>query len=221
MSTATLVVALAAPPVDTLVQGAQCLEVCAATNGSDHIPVLLRCGVNSNAAQGLKDKKAGDHLIVAGDLFLEDNQAVLYIRTHCDTDEKAYVNEVTVVGRLVKEARVAESNKSASRSLAVNRFVKGEEVTDWFNIRGYGVLMERLIKAAKGTLVMVSGSLDQRTNRDGQPYLELKGRNIRVFERGKGGGGANTNMAAGTNAVGYDHASFLGDASDMPNDWNG
>jgi len=217
VSTATLVVALAAPPVDTLVHGKQVLEVTAATNGADNIPVLLRCGVDSNAAQGLKPKQAGDHLIIAGDLFLEDGQAVVYLRTLCDTNDQAYVNEITVVGRLANEPRVAESNKSAARSLAVNRRVKGEDVTDWYTIRGYGYMMDRLVNASKGSLAMVSGSLDQRTNREGKPYIELKGRNIRIYEKGKGGG--KSNMAGNTKAVGYDHDSFVNGASDMPFQW--
>jgi single-stranded DNA-binding protein len=218
VSTATLVVALAAPPVDALANDKQVLEVFAATSGSDQIPVLLRCSADSHAAQGLKSKTTGDYLIVAGDLFLEGDQAVLYCRTYCDTTAEAYVNEVTVVGRLASEARVAESNKSASRSLAVNRRAKGEDVTDWFKIRGYGYLMEKLINTPKGSLVMVAGSLDQRTNREGNPYVEIKGRTIRVHERGKGSG--KRNIAGNTKAVGYDHESFVNAGSDMPTEWN-
>ena len=40
-----------------------------------------------------------------------------------------------VVGRLSKEAKVSDTNKSAARSLAVNRYNGKEEITDWFRLR--------------------------------------------------------------------------------------
>lgn len=219
MSTATLVVALAASPVDTTSAEKQVLEVFAQTNGKDQVSVLLRCGATSSAADGLRTKQPGTYLIVSGDLILEDSQAVLYLRTLCDVTPEVYVNEVTVVGRLAGEAKVAESSKSARRSVAVNRIVNKEEVTDWFMVRGYGYTMDKLLSAPKGTLVSVAGSLDQRTNRDGQPYTELKGRSIRVHERGKGESSAQ-NMAAGTKAVGYEHRDFETSLESMPGDWS-
>ena len=218
MSTATLVVALAAQPADTVAHGKQVLEVFASTNGKDQVPVLLRCVAGSKTAEAMKTKSAGGTLIVAGDLLLENSQPVLFVRTLCDVPADAYVNEVTITGRLAKEARVAESNKSASRSVAVNRWSHGEEVTDWFNVRGYGYTMERLTALPVGSLVAIEGSLDLRTNREGQPYAEVKSRSIRTFERGKGGKGP-TNLAAGTKGIGYDHADFEGTADSMPLDW--
>lgn len=218
MSTATLVVALAAQPADTVAHGKQVLEVFASTNGKDQVPVLLRCVAGSKTAEAMKPKAAGQTMIVAGDLLLENSQPVLFIRTLCDVPADAYVNEVTITGRLAKEARVAESNKSASRSVAVNRWSNGEEVTDWFNVRGYGYTMERLVALPVGSLVAIEGSLDLRTNRDGQPYAEIKGRSIRTFERGKGGKGV-TNLAAGTKGIGYEQSDFEGSADSMPLDW--
>ncbi len=219
MSTATLVVALAAQPAETVAHGKQVLEVFAATNGKDQVPVLLRCASGSKTAEALKTKTAGQTLIIAGDLLLEDSQTVVFIHTLCDVSPDAYVNQVTVTGRLAKEARVAESNKSASRSLAINRMVNGEEVTDWFTLRGYGYVMDRLISLPVGTLAMVEGTLDLRTNREGKPYSEVKGRSIRAFERGRGSKGS-SNPAAGTKAVGYDHEDFVSTADNMPCDWN-
>ncbi|MGA1172022.1 MAG: hypothetical protein ACO3TN_06865, partial [Aquiluna sp.] len=81
-----------------------------------------------------------------------------------------------------------------------------------------GYQMDKLLSAPKGSLVAITGSFEQRTNRDGDPYAELKGRNIRVYERGKGDGTAR-NMAAGTKAVGYDHKDFESSLDVMPGDW--
>lgn len=210
--------ALAAQPADTVAHGKQVLEVFASTNGKDQVPVLLRCVSGSKTAEAMKSKAAGQTLIVAGDLLLENSQPVLFVRTLCDVPADAYVNEVTITGRLAKEARVAESNKSASRSVAINRWNNGEEVTDWFNVRGYGYTMERLVALPVGSLVAIEGSLDLRTNRDGQPYAEIKGRSIRTFERGKGGR-AIGNLAAGTKGIGYEQSDFEGSADAMPLDW--
>lgn len=219
MSTATLVVALAAQPVDTTSADKQVLEVFAQTNGKDQVSVLLRCGSTSSAADGLKTKQPGNHLIVSGDLTLEDNQPVIFLRSFCEVPADVYINEVTVVGRLAGEAKVADSNKSARRSIAVSRWNNREEVTDWFTVRGYGYQMDKLLSSPKGSLVAITGSMEQRTNRDGEPYAELKGRNIRVYERGKGDSGA-PNMAAGTKAVGYEHKDFENSLDSMPGSWS-
>ena len=215
MSTATLVVALAAQPAETVVHGKQVLEVFASTNGKDQVPVLLRCVSGSKTAEAMKPKPAGQSLIVAGDLLLENSQPVLFVRSLCDVPSTAYINEVTITGRLAREPRITESNKSASRSVAVNRWNNGEEVTDWFNVRGYGYTMERLVAIPVGSLVLLEGSLDLRTNRDGQPYAEIKARSIHTFERGKGGKASN-NLAEGTQGIGYEQADFEGSPDSMP-----
>lgn len=219
VSTATLVVALAAQPVDTTAADKQVLEVFAQTNGKDQVSVLLRCGATSSAADGLKAKQPGNYLIISGDLTLENNQPVVFLRSFCEVPADVYINEVTVVGRLVGEAKVADSNKSARRSIAVSRWSNGEETTDWFTVRGYGYQMDKLLSAPKGSLVAITGSIEQRTNRDGQPYAELKGRNIRVYERGRGDAAA-PNMAAGTKAYGYEHKDFDSPLESMPGDWS-
>jgi single-stranded DNA-binding protein len=213
------VVALAAQPVDTTAADKQVLEVFAQTNGKDQVSVLLRCGATSSAADGLKAKQPGNYLIISGDLTLENNQPVVFLRSFCEVPADVYINEVTVVGRLVGEAKVADSNKSARRSIAVSRWSNGEETTDWFTVRGYGYQMDKLLSAPKGSLVAITGSIEQRTNRDGQPYAELKGRNIRVYERGRGDATA-PNMAAGTKAYGYEHKDFDSPLESMPGDWS-
>lgn len=218
MSTATLIVALAAAPVVQTIDNREYLEVYAQTTERDPLTLMVRTAATSNPAKGLIDKQAGDRLIVSGDLNLsaDGNTPELYARVICNASSDQYLNEVTIVGRLATEAKVTSSAKSCSRSVAVNRFTRDQEVTDWFPVRGYGHAMERLSHAPKGSLVSISGCLEQRTNRDGKPYCELKVRSLRVHNRSKG----QTNPAAGTSAQGYAHEDFTGDLDAMPTDWN-
>lgn len=218
MSTATFIVALAAAPVVHTVNNKEYLEVCAQTAERDPLNLMVRTAAASNPAKGLIDKQAGDRLIVSGDLNLssDGNTPELYARVVCDATPDQYLNEVTIVGRLASEAKVTSSAKSCSRSVAVNRYARDQEVTDWFPVRGYGHAMERLSQAPKGSLVSIAGCLEQRTNRDGQPYCELKVRSLRVHNRSKG----QANPATGTSAQGYAHEDFTGDLEAMPTDWN-
>lgn len=218
MSHATVTVALAAQPAPVDWHGKQVLEVFAAVNCKDPINLLLRTSATSGAAEALKTKQQGDLVVVTGDLSLEDDQAVVYVRTTCDIPKDCYINEVCLVGRLAGKPRVTDSNKSVSRSLAVNRRAQGEDATDWFKVRGYGYLMERLNDAPSGSLVQFTGSLDQRTNRDGNPYCEIKGRTIRIFKKG-GTANSSNNPAEGTKASGYGHEDFANAVNDMPFDW--
>jgi single-stranded DNA-binding protein len=209
---------LAAQPAPAESLGREVIEVFAATNGKDPVNVLLRTSASSSAAEALKAKQAGDFIVVAGDVFLEDDQPTIYVRTVCEIPKDCYLNEVCIAGRMVGEARVSDSNKSAVRKLPVSRYVKSEEITDWFNVRGYGSMMERLVDTPSGSLVFVTGSLNQLTSRDGSPYCEIRGRTIRVFRRGTGASGVN--QAEGTKAAGYSHKDFADAANDMPFDWS-
>lgn len=217
MSTATVTVALAAQPAQAEVLGKEFIEVFAATNGKDPVNLLLRTSASSGAAEALKSKQAGDFIVVAGDVYLEEDQPTIYVRTVCEVPKDCYLNEVCLVGRIVSEARVSSSNKSASRKLPVSRYIKGEEITDWFSVRGYGSMMERLVDTPSGSLVLVTGSLNQLTNRDGNPYCEIRGRTIRTLRRSAGGG---VNQAEGTKAAGYSHKDFADATNDMPFDWS-
>lgn len=219
MSSATIITALAAPPTPTTAGGKEILEALAATQAQTPLQLLLRVRGGSGVASAFSTKTTGDLVIVSGDLILDDdgNQGILYCRVCCDAAPSQYLNEVTIVGRLGPEGRVASSGKSACRSVAVNRFVAGEEVTDWYPVRGFGYTMEKLQGAPKGALVSVSGSLDQRTSKEGSAYIEIKARTLRIHGKPKGGG----NPAAGTTAHGYDHSDFTGEsADDMPFDWS-
>lgn len=220
VSYATLVVALNAVPQVMAVNGKELLETGAKTAHADPADLTVRVIAGSAVAAAFATKQQNQRLIVSGDLILDaDKGPVLYARVICDAADDQFLNEVMVVGRIAGEPRSAESGKSASRSLAVNRFVNGEEVTDWFKLRGFGYWKERLENAPKGALVSVAGFLDQRTNKEGKPYTELKVRSLRTHAKSKGGGGG-ANPAAGTTAAGYAAEDFSGEGAAMPFDWS-
>lgn len=220
MSYCTIVVALAAAPVQTVADGKEVLEAYATTTTGEPVSILLRVRTTASTAKAFATKTQGDRLLASGDLILSENgnEAVLYGRVLCDATEDQYLNEILVVGRLSSAAKVTESAKSCSRSLAVNRYSAGSEHTDWYRLRGYGYTMEKLKDTPKGALVSVAGILEQRTNRQGDPYLEVKCRTLLVHSKSKVGTGS-SDLAAGTKASGYSHADFTGE-SDMPHDWN-
>jgi single-stranded DNA-binding protein len=212
-----IAVALAANPAPSVVNGKEVLECYATTTGKEPVNLLLRVRNGSTAAAAFATKTTGSHLLASGDLLLSDESgsSVLFMNMFCDAVDKQFINETTVVGRLTGEAKSSPTQKSARRSLAVNRYPsKDQEVTDWYQLRGFGFLMEKLINAPKGSLIEAQGCLEQKTNKDGNQYLELKCRSIRVHNRGKG----QSNPAEGTSASGYDAESFNG--SDMSTDWS-
>lgn len=217
MAHSVIAVALAAPPEPSVVNGKEVLEAYATTTGKEPVSLLLRVRNGSTAAAAFATKTTGSHLLASGDLLLSDESgsSVLFMNMFCDAVDKQFINETTVVGRLTGEAKSSPTQKSARRSLAVNRYPsKDQEVTDWYQLRGFGFLMEKLINAPKGSLIEAQGCLEQKTNKDGNQYLELKCRSIRVHNRGKG----QSNPAEGTSASGYDAESFNG--SDMSTDWS-
>lgn len=218
MSTATFVVALAAPPAGIQIGGKEALEAFAATNGRDPSSVLLQCHAGSSAAGVFATKNANDLLIVSGDLTLDQsgNTPLLYTRVICDATPNQYLNEVNLVGRLAGEPKVTDSGKSCSRSVAVNRYIGGEEHTDWYKVRAYGFALDKLANAPKGALVSVSGMLEQRTNREGQPYPEVKARIIKVHGRPRNSASP-ADPSAGK-AAGYSAEDF--NSPEMPWDWS-
>lgn len=220
VSSASLIVSLAAQPVSTNIDGRETIEAFASTVGGDPANVLLRAVATTSTAKLFAGKQAGDIVIIAGDLTLidEGNTPTVKVRVLCDATKDQYLNEVTIVGRLAGDARAAESAKSASRSLAVNRFNNGKEITDWYTVRGFGFSKEKLEKAVKGTLVSVTGALEQRTNRNGQTYCEIKARTIRLHGKPKSSAGQHD--LSGGKAAGYSHEDFLDSDNDMPSNWN-
>lgn len=217
MAYSTIAVALGTTPGPSVANGKEVLECYANTTGTEPVTLLLRVRNGSAAAAAFATKASGSQLIVSGDLILNDatGASVLFVSMFCDAFEKQFINETVVVGRLSGEAKPSPTQKSVSRSLAVNRYQNNEEITDWFRLRGFGFVMEKLTKAPKGALVSVHGCLEQRTNKEGHPYLELKCRSLRVHNKPKG----QADPAAGTSASGYDSESFNG-SSDMSTDWS-
>lgn len=217
MSTATLVVALAAPPADIQIGGKQALEAFAAINSKDSAHVLLQCLAGTAAANAFATKKPNDLLIVSGDLTLDEKGAtpLLYTRVICGATADQYLNEISIVGRIAGDARVSESAKSCVRSVAVNRYVAGEELTDWFKVRAYGFFKDKLEQAPKGALVSISGILEQRTSREGQPYPEIKARIIKLHGKPKGASAADPSAGK---AAGYSAEDFS--SPEMPWDWS-
>ena len=217
MAYSTIAVALGTTPGPSVANGKEVLECYANTTGTEPVTLLLRVRNGSAAAAAFATKASGSQLLVSGELTLNDatGASVLLVSTFCDAFEKQFINETVVVGRLSGEAKSSPTQKSVSRSLAVNRYQNNEEITDWFRLRGFGFVMEKLTKAPKGALVSVHGCLEQRTNKEGHPYLELGCRSLRVHNEPKG----QADPAAGTSASGYDSESFNG-SSDMSTDWS-
>lgn len=222
VSYATLVARLTADPAAKTANGKEVLECTAQTVHSDPASLLVRVIAGTNVASAFATKTNEQILIVSGDLILDENQLpILYARVICDAHPDQFLNEVTIVGRIAGEAKVTESGKSASRSLAVNRYVDGKELTDWFKIRGFGYWRDRLEAAPKGALVSVAGFLDQRNTREGGSYCEVKVRALRLHSKSKAKGGGSSNPAEGTTAAGYASEDFSGeDAESMPFNWD-
>jgi len=226
LSIATFVLALGAAPTSDTRDGIEVLEACTQTAAQEPVAVVMRIRKGTKLAEAFATKKAGDLLITEGELILDGDNAVLFATSICDGQPNQFLNNITIVGRLGGEAKITSSGKSASRSVAVNRYIKKdgqdkpEQLTDWFKVRGYGHSMKRLTDISKGALVEVNGMLEQRTSTKGDNYVELKCRKIKVHSKSKTGGG--NNAASGTTAVGYDQAAFEGDDNDsaMPSNWN-
>lgn len=224
MSYASCVLALAEPPVTTVIDGREYLMARAAICGSSPVSLLLRAYPSSSAAKALATKTASELLLVSGEVQLnaENTEPVLDAFVVCNANETQYLNEVCIVGRVANEFRQTESGKSGKRTVAVNRYRKNpeteepEELTDWFGVRGFGFNRDKLERLDKGSLVEVSGSFEQLTNAKQEPYCEIKARSIRIHKRR----GGNRNAAAGTSAAGYDQDSFNGSPDDIPDDWN-
>lgn len=218
MSTATLVVDLAAAPVSTTVDNIEMVEVYASIKSGDAIlPVLVRASAASSAAKSLLNAKPNDTALLSGQLSLDDsgNTPLIFAWAYCPATPEQYFNAISLVGRLSGENKLSDKGISCRRSVAVNRFFGGKEHTDWYKIRGYGKRMDQLHNLEKGSLVSVDGVFELRRNRDNDVYFEVKVRHCQPHGRGKSPGG---DMAAGTQAAGFDHADFTG-INDMPLDW--
>jgi single-stranded DNA-binding protein len=226
MSYASLIVALADQPTTRNLDGRELIHATAAIQGSQPVDIALQAIPGTASGDALLTKQQGALLIASGEVCLIDdgNTPLITAGVICDAHPDQYLNEVVVVGHVGGEARMASSGKSASRSVATNRYrrraggVDPIEETDWYRIRGFGFNLEKLERINTGALVQVTGSFSQMTSAKGDPYCEIRARAIRVH-RNKGGG---SNPAAGTTAAGYDQESYMGSADDIgtTTDWN-
>lgn len=226
MASATVFLSVGAPACLVQVGSVEVLETIAQIpDPNDPVSVRLRARPGSKQGDLLQQKIAGDQLIVSGQLHMEDSMPVLTPGVICKGTDDQYFNEITLVGNLAKPGRQAD--KSCSRSLGESRPIRQndgwQEQTDWWIVRGYGnndgssSLKDRLNNAPKGSLVQIAGTLSQRKNKEGNPYVEVKARRIRVHKRG--GGGSAPNPAEGKAVVGYDAEDFTGQHDDMPDNW--
>lgn len=225
MSYCTFSVALAAPPTTVNVDGREVLEAFASINSQrDPVSVLLRVPCGTKIGSAFSSKEVGHRLIITGELHLasEKYQApVVKPHSFCDATDSQYVNEVVVIGRLSEKSYVSQSGKSVSRSLAVNRYVsKDNQVTDWFNLRGFSYAKDRLEAASKGALCSIHGSLYQDSSDKGL-YTGVNVRRMTCHQNSKVGKGG-SNPAEGTSAVGYAPSDFNvpQDESPLSSDWN-
>jgi single-stranded DNA-binding protein len=225
VSYASVIVALDDQPVATVVDGKEFLSARASIQGAQPVQLHVRTRATSAAAKALQAKAVGDRLIVSGDVSLtpEGTSPVITASVVCDAHPDQYLNEVVIVGRIGSESRIAESGKSAKRSIAVNRYIKKSdsdepvELTDWYGVRAFGFTKQRLEAADKGALVQVAGTFDQLLNAKQEAFCEIKARSIRVHKGRKGGA---PNPASGTAAAGYDQQSFMGSEDDIASDWD-
>jgi single-stranded DNA-binding protein len=179
--------------------------------------VELRAKPGGKLATALAAFPIGARILIAGFLTAQDlgeggQQPVVQVCMVCPASAEQFCNEVTAVGRVGGDARVAE--KSAKIPLALNRYRRNphdpegdpEEITDWIGVRGFGFIKGKIEKLSKGTLLEVAGSLSQMKNAKGEGYFELRARSIRSHGKGKGRGAAVA--PASTSAVGYGASDF-------------
>ena len=193
------------------------VEAFASTNSETPVNFLIRARAGSNVASSLLQKQKDQFLLVTGELIpdRDKGETVLLIRTVNDAFEGQFINEANVMGRC--SGKIREAPKSSSTGVAVNRYdaTQPDDKPDWFNIRGFGKLKDRVNKLTKGDLVEVSGMLTAASNKEGRQYLEVKTRFLKVHKKSSGGGSGHSNPAPNSNAAGMDDSDFQGD-DDMP-----
>jgi|TARA_R100001163_G_scaffold63306_1_gene54991 hypothetical protein len=225
LANVVIVAALETDPYPAQFGNDEYLEVCTTTPGQDGFGVVLRARTSSEGPSNfLKTKRSGDLVCVSGELTLgsKDTQydgiPIVRVFSVSDANEKQYINEVTIVGRFVKTAK--EANLSCSRSVAVNRYVGKEQITNFFRIRGFGKLKDRIIDAPKGTLVEIVGSITGAKNKEGKFYTEIKTKRLQTHERGSGGA-VKADPAKELSAAGYEHSQFQGNQQEdsIPSNW--
>jgi len=225
------VVEVGAPPAQCTINGVESLELLAQIpDPNNPINLTVRVPAGGKLAERLRKSVAKDLLILAGLLFIEkdDNgksSPIISPSIICKAVDEQYLNEVVVVGRFSSKSR--QTDKTTVRPLAQSRAVrKGdewEELTDWFPIRGYGSnnggksIMDRLHAADKGALAEVCGSLSQMTSKQGDPFIEVRARKLKLHGKSKAGLSSSSNPAKGKDVVGYEQEAYMSsEPDDMP-----
>jgi single-stranded DNA-binding protein len=213
---ASLLTSLDSKPTTIVIGGQEFLQAPSTTTGDQQLKAQLLVKATSSCAGNFATQEAGALLIVSGGLSLDDegNLPVINVASSCIAHPDQFINEVAVTGRLSGTCKEAE--KSLSSSIAVNRRrASGDEEPDWFRIRCFGLNKEKLSEAPKGALVSAYGILEQRTSAKGEPFVEVKCRNLVMHARAKG-----HDHAEGTTAKGYAQSDFDGDATpSLPSSW--
>ena len=224
LANAILVACLETDPYPARYGNDDYLEVCTTTPGQDGFGVVLRARAASEGPSNfLKIKKKGDLVCVSGELTLgsKDSQfdgiPIIKVFSISDASESQYINEVTIVGRFVREAK--EANLSCSRSVAVNRYIGKDQITTYFRVRGFGRIKDRIFESPKGTLVEIVGSITGAKNKEGKFYTEIKTKRLQTHQKGSGGG-VQADPAKELSAAGYEHSQFQGNQEDsIPSNW--
>lgn len=225
MSYATATVILTGALTSMIDNGKESFCAAAEIPGDPAVRVQLWAPASASALKQLQEAQPGDRLIVSGPLSLTDtgNLPRITALVVCPATAEQYLSEAVLVGRIGSDTKLAESGKSAKRSVAVNRYRRNPETdetveeTDWYPVRAFGFNMQKLEGLAKGALIQVAGTLAQMTSAKGEAYPELKARSITVHKGRKGG---QNDPSKGSKATGYDAEAFMGDPADISLDWN-
>jgi single-stranded DNA-binding protein len=220
MAVASLVVVVDAQPKPVLVNERECLELSGVVAGASPVAVKVRCSTTGSVSTALSGATIGAPALVSGEISLdpEGSTPIIMTNTYCPASVEQYLNSVLLCGHIGGEPRFAESGKSVRRSIALNRYHRPAEggdfieQTDWFHIRAFGFLKDKLSNFPTGGLLEVSGSFEQMTSSSGDHYAEIKCRSLRLHK----GKRAAANPAKGTAAVGYEQSDFEGSPDDIP-----
>jgi hypothetical protein len=213
LSTAAITLVLKSPPSQGAFDNVEVLNAFAQTPSEDPIDIQLRVRTNSPTADPFSKCKAGDRLLITGEMILEEktNLPIIFAKTLCPASQDQYINDVVIVGNLGKEGKVSGKGTSIRRALVVDRYVKPspntevKQIADWYQLRGFQPwMMPKLEKIPKGSLCEITGMLWPMKTSEGLPYVEVRCRTIRVHKRS----GSRQDPAKQTSASGYSTEDF-------------
>lgn len=220
MGYATAIVRLEHPPQQRLISGREFIATEAIICGKTPVDLTVRVSAGAKLSELFVKNQPGEVLLISGDLELDDEGSIPVIDAKVigKASEDQYLNEAVIIGRIASDCRYPkDSDKSVKRSVAVNRYTRAPdevepvEHTDWHGVRAYGFTKNKLEGIAKGSLVEVTGCIEQLTNAEGKGFCEIKARSVKVHKTGRG----TPNPAADSTTAGYEAEAFLGSADDL------